>query len=441
MRVLQNFDSNNVAITPNYNTHTLDKSMLLQFIDYGYLHGENSFFDNVNTKIVHPKFAAFSSLSTSNSYFNSSNSDKTFDYWYSVAEGIWDSVFDKLVNENPKNHLVPISGGLDSRAILGALLERLPSSQIKTFTFGTPKSLDYEIGNNIASSLKLKHKEYDLTKCSIIERLPLLLKHGNLGSDLFTSLPLDRILNDFDSKTNVWTGFMGDPSVGSHIPNEKLLKRYQSNYIKQKENYTHIPNFSNGMFGPDYDYSQPKLNTTLKYTPRELEFWDLNNRQARYVVSQVYYGPYNYVSPFIESQWLDFSFSLPNEMRLNQNFYLRFLLRKYPKLFSMPTKNNLGASLANSYSDKATLFKRKLFCKLSDNYRKKIIVNYVDYSSLLKRDPHLYNYCIENIHSLADNFDVDNNFLNQVVKMFEAGTVSSRAITILVSLNLLLSQN
>ena len=60
----------------------------------------------------------------------------------------------KLLRESVSNlyysndkHLVPLSGGSDSRALIALLLEHTNVSSIKTYTFGTPKTFDYEIGN------------------------------------------------------------------------------------------------------------------------------------------------------------------------------------------------------------------------------------------------------------------------------------------------------
>lgn len=47
---------------------------------------------------------------------------------------------DAIANEfrTDQQHVIPLSGGLDSRAILAALLKFTPASHIKTYTFGTP---------------------------------------------------------------------------------------------------------------------------------------------------------------------------------------------------------------------------------------------------------------------------------------------------------------
>ena len=63
-----------------------------------------------------------------------------------------------------QKHLVPISGGLDSRAVLAGLLEHTEAKNIYTYTFGTPSTLDYDVGNYIAKKLDTNHTSFDLTK-------------------------------------------------------------------------------------------------------------------------------------------------------------------------------------------------------------------------------------------------------------------------------------
>ncbi len=59
-------------------------------------------------------------------------------------------------------HIVPLSGGLDSRAILGGLLENLPKSQIITATYGIPGSWDFEIAKDIARKFGVRHEVFNL---------------------------------------------------------------------------------------------------------------------------------------------------------------------------------------------------------------------------------------------------------------------------------------
>lgn len=60
--------------------------------------------------------------------------------------------------------LVPLSGGLDSRAILGAVLECKPASDILAVTFGMPGTFDFEIGARLARETGLAHRALDVTR-------------------------------------------------------------------------------------------------------------------------------------------------------------------------------------------------------------------------------------------------------------------------------------
>ena len=67
-------------------------------------------------------------------------------------------------------HVVPLSGGLDSRIILGGLLKKGLKDSIITITFGTPGTLDYDIGIHIAKQLGIYYEALDLTKVCYDEK-------------------------------------------------------------------------------------------------------------------------------------------------------------------------------------------------------------------------------------------------------------------------------
>ena len=75
----------------------------------------------------------------------------------------WLGVIDNLYNSRSEI-VVPISGGLDSRAILSGLLEFTDASCIHTCTFGLPKTFDFEIGNRVAAFAGTKHTSFDLSQ-------------------------------------------------------------------------------------------------------------------------------------------------------------------------------------------------------------------------------------------------------------------------------------
>ena len=50
-----------------------------------------------------------------------------------------------------RTHYIPLSGGLDSRALLAAAMEA--GAEVETLTFGMPGTMDYEDGNRVARAV------------------------------------------------------------------------------------------------------------------------------------------------------------------------------------------------------------------------------------------------------------------------------------------------
>lgn len=71
------------------------------------------------------------------------------------------SVFNNI---SDSTHIIPLSGGLDSRAILAALIDKGFKNHFTAVHIWAPGTLDYEIGNFIAQKAEEKHYSLDLTK-------------------------------------------------------------------------------------------------------------------------------------------------------------------------------------------------------------------------------------------------------------------------------------
>jgi hypothetical protein len=145
--------------------------------------------------------------------------------------GLFNNAISKKYKKNQKN-VVPLSGGLDSRAILGSLLHHTEASNIKTYTFGTPGTYDYEIGKQIAQKLGTNHISLDLTKEKyIMDDLLEMSKRVNHQTVLFHHPPvshLDNLIGD----SIVWSGAIIDVFFGRH----KHI-RISDNEIEAKRNF------------------------------------------------------------------------------------------------------------------------------------------------------------------------------------------------------------
>ena len=95
----------------------------------------------------------------------------------------------RLYHENGGSqslHLVPISGGFDSRMILAMLHEISGGHNIFTYTYGTPGTWNYDIGEMIAKEFNTNHRSFELTSSNYtIESLRTASRKLNHSVPLF----------------------------------------------------------------------------------------------------------------------------------------------------------------------------------------------------------------------------------------------------------------
>jgi hypothetical protein len=244
--------------------------------------------------------------------------------------------------------VIPISGGLDSRAILAAVLELLPPEKIQSYTFGTPGTWDYDIGCLIAQKTGINHRAYDLTLYPVtragLQRISIL-SDGN--TDLFTFPPLAWIERDFDTNSIYWLGFMGDPLAGSHIPSVSASTAIEHFMSFDRQSSRYSARILNPPLRPDY--AMLSLENVIPGglpTVTEYELLDFENRQERYTAHQLFLRGFRYATPFLDPDWIRFILSVPIEYRINQRLYRQMLRHEFPDLFSLPTKNRAGLPLS-----------------------------------------------------------------------------------------------
>ena len=68
----------------------------------------------------------------------------------------------------------------------------------------------------------------------------------------------------------------------------------------------------------------------------------------------------------LDSDLVNFTLKIPPELRLDENLYIQMLLKKYPELFKLPTKNDLGLKL-NAGNISRFLNRTILFSKIMTN--------------------------------------------------------------------------
>lgn len=297
-----------------------------------------------------------------------------------IGTSLWFNAIQKQFSPYEK-HLVPLSGGIDSRAILATLLEFTNASNIYTYTFGTTNSLDYEIGTNIAKEIGTKHlcfplNDYDYNVNELID----VSKRSDNQTIVFLH-PSVSIMDKEFCNHNIWSGAIIDVFFGRHT--HKVL----SNDLIQGMN-----NFINeNIFVSSIDMSICEKKDFYKYIDFDysveniLQFEhiiDLLNRQIKFIAPHVLLKGFNYKT-LLDKELIDFSLSINESFHYNQNLYKKMFLKSFPELFSYPIKNNFGLPLnANKFS--ITYKKLKLIFEKKTN--KNFIdprINYIDFKNAI----------------------------------------------------------
>ena len=273
-----------------------------------------------------------------------------------------------------KKHIVPLSGGLDSRFILAYLGRFVPPSEIFTFTFGIPNSLDFEIGNLIAKEYGTNHISIDLTDEKNLKEIKNSMDFS-VGFTNMNSLPPISVLNNFVNldESLYWSGYMGDPLFGSHWPQVGQLQ-FQDYLIKKEKNgidFRGLPEFREACI----DSFKREFDVDAVSSSVECERWDLSYRQKYYVVPQIFFKGIEYATPFLSYEMLQLAGMLGISDLNKSRLYHSFLSESDP-LFKLPTKTYLGDPIAlSSYKKIRYKFKKFIFGR-SKGLRKKMLTNY-----------------------------------------------------------------
>jgi len=297
-----------------------------------------------------------------------------------------------------RKHLVPISGGLDSRAILAGLLEHTEAKNIYTYTFGTPNTLDYEVGNYVSKKLGTNHTSFDLTQYIFKqEELENISQRIDMQTILFHHAPIWEVDEKYSDCQN-WSGFMGDPIAGSKLNKtpSKTFEEAAKHFIK-KNTYVNSIDLTNGDNINDL-VKCDCINRNLLTLDEQIDF---QNRQMKYIAPHVLMSGYDYKLPFLNPPWINFMLSIDNKFRINENLYRKILLNCFPKEFAYKTKTKAGLRL--SAPDWLVLTKKinnKFFSSIG--VKQNFNINYLDFNKEIRKKKSLKQIIVNNVMDLQE---------------------------------------
>jgi hypothetical protein len=339
--------------------------------------------------------------------------------------------------ENGSQAIVPLSGGYDSRAILAVLLEVTEAKNIQTYTFGTPNTLDYEIGRVIARTAGVKHRSYDLTQSEVTEEKlwrTAELTDGN--TDLFQPVYLIDVVESLGTDSTVWTGYTGDGVAGSHF-------RHHSRSDVDSAVAEFIATESIRLLPPGQlsEAARDQIETESAYK----EVLDIHeelffvNHVERYTANHLFLNNLSYSAPYMDDEFLAFIWGVEARYREDKRLFNQIWRTRYPSIFRKPLRENCGFPIQLPKT-------ARRFCHLADRLAERVapgyvsrFTNYVSYARKLRSDKKFYQLVEHLIASAQRVCDVGSRIDGaRLMREHREGCRNhSRALTALASLGVI----
>lgn len=269
----------------------------------------------------------------------------SFEEAVTVGSRIINEVMDDRCTDVHGVQVVPLSGGMDSRFLLGHLVERLGPGAVRTVTLGMPGAFDFEFGQRIARKAGVPNTPIDLrrTEWTIEGAIDFALKAGNPVPVIDGYLYHQSRLPHGEDCT-YWSGFLGGVVAGSHLGNN-TTRSWES-----AVDHFGRSQASRAVAVPDWEHVWRRIapDTPLVDDIHPVEQLDYAVRQSSFIVPTVLTPGYRYETPLADSRWAGFLLAQPEQWRRRSLLYRSIIASQFPVLASMPYKGHMGAPLLAS---------------------------------------------------------------------------------------------
>jgi hypothetical protein len=256
---------------------------------------------------------------------------------------------------------VALSGGFDSRAVLGAVLECVGSERIHTLTFGDKDSYDRRIAEVVARRAGVKNSVFPVT-AQIFTNNFLGERSGNYGYgySAFATQPKDMLshISEMSSQTALLWGGGGDAITGSHLRAGDLSSEVSDSlpalarFLIKKRCFLSLNSVSR-MVGLDESeviaLVTPLLGKCVigPYDKpwKFLDAWDIYVRGRLELVSVLPFAQPIWRCPHLGREYFLQMSTQCYQEKYNQNIYRRMLSSRFKSLFSLPSRRLKGKSL------------------------------------------------------------------------------------------------
>lgn len=332
-----------------------------EFLATGYVTGQDTLYKNVkqiqageillvddvnkNVKIKTERYYI---------YARQEDFNEDFETLLKRLDNVLENTFARLVKVlNGRPAVIPLSGGYDSR-LIAVMLKEFNYKEVICFSYGKPGNTESQISQQVAENLGYRWEFVPYSNKSWYDWYRTKeMQDYMFFSDGLSSLPhiqdwpavWELKKNNKIPENGVFIpGHSADFIAGSHITNiyrdygklhgvKELIKTisdYHYNLYKwPKEDFSvfndKILSFLSS-YRPDID--------TFEGLTSFFEYWDWQERQAKFIVNSVrvyeFWG-YDWLIPLWDNELMDFFTKVPLQYRLNKKLYDTCVKNKYGK--------------------------------------------------------------------------------------------------------------
>lgn len=396
---------------------------MIEFFSFGYVLGDNTLIEGIELLPPASIFTYSNGKSEINQYWNWNEIKKidVVDEEQIIDElgRLWLQAVERRMQGNGKIGAF-LSGGLDSRAIVSAIDPKyLP---INTLTFGKRNCDDYTFAKRVSDKLGLKHHFVEITAerwFSGIEKT-IWVTEGLLNVVHQHSWDaVDRMKEYVDINLN---GFAGDLVVGgSYLSNEFInindIDDYINKVFKKMNNGNICSTCGNGSYYSNMldifcTSSRNSIEREIKQnikTSKDSDYLFLKTRVRRFTLMGTVSAQTKLENrkPFFDNDFIEFVYSLDNEIRLNHHIYNKMLLKFFPMTFKSIPWQKTGVPIGtpkivargyhlhqiSKFVTKRLLEKMSLPNIFKDNN------NYTDYNNWMRDNKELRKYIYDTLLS------------------------------------------
>ena len=380
----------------------IDVEGMAQFFSFNFVLGDKTLFQQI--KILDPasiltfqagsiKKESYWTMSLKEDSFGFNKKDSLNQAHYLVKQAVQRQLNDDI----PKT--LSLSGGLDSRTIIGATAQL--GHKIPTFTFGIPDCPDQKLAKTIADACGMENRFFKLSPDFLkkwakhgvwltegmnncvnfhgieftpeIRKNALIILNGFLGGELFGALSFSHAKLLFQKNSKDWIS-----GLFPRINNPFSV--YEQNHLFQKKYYAQIKNLA-----------YKSIHKIMVDCPADSPFNKFNYFRIReQAIKSIFYGLLldnnlvEYRVPFCDYDLVDFVSTIPPKEKSLAIFHRSLLTEKFPPLGLIPYQRT-GLPVNSSVT-------RIVFRKVTEQLKKKMLKSrtdqrrYLDYDNWMRNE-------------------------------------------------------